>query len=61
MKKTIHSAKSKMSKEQGKRFCEAKVSYEKLLQEVLPFVPRLQSKEASTAGTWQNTSSLLLY
>lgn len=61
MKKVTRQSKPKMSKKQTKRFSEAKVSYEKLLQEITPFVPRLQAKEVSTAGQWQSTSNLSLY
>jgi len=61
MKKTNRQTKSKMSVSQSKRFDEAKISYEKMLQEVAPFVPRVQAKEVTTAGKWQNTSTLSFY
>ena len=61
MSKTNRQTKSKMSASQTKRFEDAKVSYEKMLQEVAPFVPRVHAKEVSTAGKWQNTSTLSFY
>ncbi|OGG07419.1 hypothetical protein A2872_02350 [Candidatus Gottesmanbacteria bacterium RIFCSPHIGHO2_01_FULL_42_12] len=61
MKKTNRQTESKMSASQSKRFGEAKISYEKMLQEVASFVPKTQAKEVSTAGKWQNTSTLSFY
>jgi hypothetical protein len=61
MKKTIRQIKHKMNTNQVKRFNDAKASYEKILQEIAPFVPRLQAKEVSTEGKWQNTSTLSFY
>jgi hypothetical protein len=61
MTKTIRKSKPKINPTQVKRFNEAKIDYEKILQEIAPFVPRLQAKEVSTEGKWQNTSTLSFY
>ena len=60
MKKTNRQVKPKMKTSQIRRFGEAKVSYEKMLQEITPFIPRLKAKELSTVGKWQTTASLSL-
>ncbi len=61
MRKTICQTNPKMNANQTKRFKEARVSYEKILQEIAPFTPKLQAKEVSTAGKWQSTTTLSFY
>jgi len=53
--------KPNMSETQVKRFSEAKVSYDKLFQEIAPFVSKTKAKEVSTEGKWQSNSSLSFY
>lgn len=61
MKQSKKQVKSQLSKAQKKRFNEAKVSYDKMFQEIAPFVPKAKAKEVSTAGRWQSNSSLSFY
>ena len=44
---------SKITKEQEERLRSAKVSYDKMSQEIAPFSPKIFSKEVSTEGKWE--------
>lgn len=48
----------KSIKEKQTRFSEAKKSFKKMQKEIAPFTKRRKFKEYSTAGEWQETSSL---
>ena len=51
----------KTEKGLSKRVEKAKAAYEKAMLELAPFLPKTQSREITTEGTWQKTSSLSLY
>lgn len=51
----------KLKQTVSERIDKAKVAYEKAMLEVVPFLPKTQSKEVTTEGAWQKTSSLSLY
>jgi hypothetical protein len=52
--------KEKPSKEKQKRILEAKESFQKIQEEIAPFIKQRKFKEYSTAGEWRETSSLYL-
>ena len=44
--------------EKQRRFLEAKKSFQKMQEEIAPFIKRRKFKEYSTEGEWRETSSL---
>ncbi|MDE1889585.1 MAG: hypothetical protein KGJ87_09810 [Planctomycetota bacterium] len=48
----------KVTKERQKRILEAKKSFQKMQEEISPFIRYRRFKEFSTAGEWCETSSL---
>lgn len=44
--------------EKQKRFLEAKENFQKMQEEIAPFIKRRKFKEYSTEGEWRETSSL---
>ncbi len=48
----------KLTEEKEGRFREAKKNFQKIQEEIAPFVKRRKFKEYSTEGEWRETSSL---
>lgn len=44
--------------EKQRRFLEAKENFQKMQEEIAPFIKRRKFKEYSTEGEWRETSSL---
>ncbi|MBU4099356.1 hypothetical protein KJ980_06940 [Patescibacteria group bacterium] len=59
--KTKETSTKKVKKTASESIEKAKVSYEKAMVELAPFLPKTQSKEITTEGAWQKTSNLSLY
>lgn len=60
-KRKIHPSIKKSDNELSERIDKAKIAYEKDMLELTPFLPKTQSKEVTTEGNWQKTSSFSLY
>lgn len=52
--------KEKVTKKRQKRILEAKESFQKMQEEISPFIRYRKFKEYSTAGEWCEASSLYL-
>lgn len=48
----------KPMEEKQKRFLEAKENFQKMQEEIAPFIKRREFKKYSTEGAWRETSSL---
>ncbi|MEW6185277.1 MAG: hypothetical protein AB1585_05995 [Thermodesulfobacteriota bacterium] len=51
-------SKNQIEKNKQIRFDEAKKSFQKLQEEIAPYIKKREFKEVSTAGEWCETSSL---
>jgi len=61
MKQNSQKPQLKISKKQEERLRSAKVSYDKMSQEIAPFTPKIFSKEVSTEGKWESSTLLSFY
>ena len=48
----------KLTEKKERRFREAKKSFQKIEEEIAPFIKRRKFKEYSTDGEWRETSTL---